>query len=461
VSFSFAGKNFIDRLGQLYYDIDYSTGAGIFGGTIDYATSNCALSNWAVGSSNTGTLWASLSTANFAPVDTVAFRTASAPIKPASFSIRAVPLTGGQITATANEGGVISTNDMIGQIDNNTGVVKIKFGHWVTAAGNEAQPWFNPENIVSGQIFQPKPVLASSIVYNAVSYTYLPLSPDVLGIDPVRLPIDGRVPIYHKGDILVVLNDQTTVGTFTSNGTTDLGRIRLAKVVVKDLGGSLLAANKWTANLDTGVITWGDLSGISQPLKIIDRIEDMAVLTDVQITGKLSLSMPVTHHFNAVDTLVANAVVLGDKYARASVPFDQQTWTNVWSDLLIGNSTTAQYNANLYPITLLNSGAIQERWALIFTTSTLFNVIGEHVGQILTAASIGADCTPMNPATNDPYFTLENLGFGAGWSAGNVLRFNTYSAASPLWALLSVGQGAPTDPDYGFCVEFRGDVDVP
>ena len=461
VSFSFAGKNYIDRLGQLYYDIDASTGAGIFGGTIDYSAASCALSSWAVGSSNAGTLWASLSTANFAPVDRVAFRTASAPIKPASFSIRAVPLTGGQITATANEAGVISTPEMIGQIDNNTGVVKIKFGRWITAAGNEAQPWFNPENIINGQIFHPKPVLASSIVYNAVSYTYLPLSPDVLGIDPVRLPIDGRVPIYHKGDILVILSDQTTVGTFTSSSTTDLGHIRLAKVVVKDLGGNLLVASKWTANLDTGVISWGDLSGVSQPLKIIDRIEDMAVLTDVQITGKLSLSMPVTHHFNALDSLVANAVVLGDKFARASVPFDQQTWTNVWSENLIGASTLAQYNATLYPLVLVNSGAVQERWALIFTTPTTFNVIGEHVGQVLTGVSISADCSPMNPAANDPYFVLNHLGFGSGWSAGNVLRFNTYAAASPLWALLSVGQGAPTDPDYGFCVEFRGDVDVP
>ena len=461
VLFTFAGKNYIDRLGQLYYDVDPTTGAGIYGGTIDYASATCALSSWVVGAANTGTLSAALSTANFAPVDRVAFRTASAPVKPASFSIRATPVTGGQITATANEGGVISTADMIGLIDNNTGVVKVKFGAMVTAAGNEVEPWFSPDNVVGGQVFKPKPVLAESIVYNAVSYTYIPLSPDILGIDPVRLPIDGRVPIYHKGDILVILNDQTTVGTFASSGSVNLGRVRLAKVVIKDLGGNLLPANKWTADLDTGIVSFGDLSGVSQPLTIIDRIEDMAVCTDVQITGKLSLSSPVTHVFPPDSTLVANAVVLGDKYARASVPFDQKTWTSVWSNSIIGDASNAQYNANAYPIEMTNSGAIEERWALIFTNATTFNVIGEHVGQIVTGASIGNDCAPLNPANNDPYFTLNHWGWGGGWSSGNVLRFNTYAAASPLWALLSVGQGAPTDSDYGFCVEFRGDIDAP
>jgi hypothetical protein len=462
VMFDFAGLRYIDRLGQLYYGIDPTTGAGTYGGTINYETGVCTLTVWNNYHNNTGSIISALGTSNYAPIDRVVFRTAIAPIKPSSFSIRAVKLDGGgQVSSTANDAGVISTSDMVGTINNDTGVVNIKFGQWVTAAGNETQPWYNADNIVGSQIFHPKPVLASSIVYNAVSFTFIPLDKTILGLDAVRLPIDGRIPIYRKGDIVLVLNDQTTVGTFTSASTTNLGRVRLAKVTIKDLGGNLLNPTKWSANLDTGVITWGDLSGVSQPLKITDRIEDMAVVADVQITGKIKLSKPLTHAYPANETLVSNVVVYGDLYAHVSIPFDQQTWTNAWSDALIGSSTSAQFNHNLYPIILTNLGTIQERWVLIFNTSTTFNVIGEHVGQIVTGASISNDLSPTNPATNDPYFTIDHRGFGTGWSAGNVLRFNTYAAGAPVWVIQSIAQGDPTDTDYGFCLEFRGDVDAP
>ena len=460
--FSFAGRTYVDRLGQLYYDVNRTTGAGTFGGTVDYATSQIILSGWQALSSNAITVIAALSTANFDPVDRVVFRTELAPLQPASFSIRATKVSGGFITATANENGVILTSDMDGTINITTGVVKIAFGQWVTAAGNEAQPWYNVDAIrADGKIFHQKPILASTIIYNAVSYSYIPLSPDILGLNPIRLPIDGRIPIYKAGDVVVILNDQTTTGTFTSSSTTDLGRVRLAKCSVKDLGGTLLVANKWTVDLDTGVITWGDLSGISQPLTILSRIEDMAVLSDVQITGKLTLSKPITHNYPEATTLVSNAVIFGDMVARASIPFDQQTWTNVWSDTLIGSSTSAQFNATLYPITVTNLGAIQERWLILFTNSTTFNLIGERVGQIVTGATIGSNLMPTNPANNDSYFTINHSGFGGGWSAGNVLRFDTYAAKSPVWIIQSIGQGEPTDPDYGFCVEFRGDIDAP
>jgi hypothetical protein len=187
----------------------------------------------------------------------------------------------------------------------------------------------------------------------------------------------------------------------------------------------------------------------------------MAVVADVQITGKIKLSKPLTHAYPANDTLISNAVVLGDLYAHTSIPFDQQTWANIWSDVLIGNSTSAQFNANLYPVTVTNSGAIEERWLVIFVSATLVNVIGEHVGQIISGASIANDIAPINPATNEPYFFLDHRAFGAGWSGGNALRFNTYVAGAPVWIIQSIGQGEPTSTDYGFCIEFRGDVDAP
>jgi hypothetical protein len=461
VMFDFGNKRYVDRAGSLFSDINPTTGAGTYSGTIDYGTGICNITGYSlINNIYTFTVLSALSTANFNPVDAVTFRTAVAPIKPSSFSIRAVQLHGGdQVTATANEAGVISTNEMFGEINQETGVVKVRFGKMVTAAGNESQPWYDPDNVVSGQIFEPKPVLASTIVYNAVSFTFIPLDKDILGLDSVRLPVDGRIPVYRKGDVVVVLNDQTHTGTYTSSTTTNLGRVRLAKVTVKDLGGTLLNAAKWSVDLDTGVITWGDLSGVSQPLTITDRIEDMAVVADVEITGKVKLSEPLSHDFPATSTLVSNAVVYGDLFAYTSTPFDQQTWVNTWLDYAYGNTVPAEYNHAVHPITVTNLGAIEQRWAIIFVTSSTFNVVGEHVGQIVSGHSIATDLEPINPGNNDPYFTLDAAGWGAGWSAGNVLRFNTYAAKAPLWVVQSIGQGDPTDTDYGFCLELRGDVD--
>ena len=457
--FDFAGYRYIDRLGQLYTEVDPSTGVGMFAGTVDYVAGVCQLQTWAIGGSNTGQLQAGLSSSGYDPIAKIVLRTVTAPIKASSFSIRAVPVGGGgQISATANDAGVIQTASMFGTINYDTGVADIHFGAMVAAAGNESQSWFDASNVVNGQVFQPMPVLASSIIYNAVSYTYIPLSESILGLDPVRLPLDGRIPVYQTGDVVVVLNDQATTGTFASNSTTDIGRVRLAKVTVKDLGGNALDSTKYSVNLDTGIISWYDLSGISQPLTVTARIEDMAVLSDVQITGKLTLSKPLTHAYDPLTTLVANAVVTGDLYARTSVPFDQQFWSNQWSDSVIGNSTSAQFNATQYPIIVTNDSTIEESWLLLFTSMTTFNVIGQNSGQVITGASTSVDVAPINPATNAPYFTLNYLGFGGGWAAGNCLRFDTYPAAAPVWVVQSVGQGNPTDPDYSFCLEFRGDI---
>lgn len=463
VRFSLGTRTYVDRMGQLYYNIDPATGAGTFGGTIDYSTGKASITAWSAGASNAVTLHSLLTTQNFTPVDQAVFRTPVAPIKVGVFSVRAVPVDGGgQISATSDNTGTIATADMDGHIDYETGVANIRFGAWITAAGHENDSWYNATAVrADGKIFKPRHVLADTIIFNAVAYTYLPLSSAILGLDPVRLPADGRVPIYAPGDVVVVLNDQTTIATVTSGSTTNVGRGRLAKLTVRDAAGQPLPVDKYSADLDTGIVTWGSMAGVSQPLTLVDRIEDMAVVTDVQINGTLSLSQALTHHFPVNGTLVSNAIIYGTLYARTSIPFDQQTWTNVWSDTVIGQSVAAQYNNTQYPIEVDNASCIQERWAIIFTSATAFNVIGEHVGQIVTGGSTTTVTAPINPNTNLPYFTIPAAGWGSGWAAGNVLRFNTYSANAPCWIIQAIGQGEASSTDYTFCLEWRGDIDTP
>ena len=463
VRFRFGGDTYIDRNGQLYANISPVTGAGTYAGTIDYSTGNIVLNSWATGSVNDIDLLSLTTQVGKEPVASMVFRIPSAPVRPQSFQLRAVPIDGGgQITATADETGYINGTGMVGRITYETGVVFLRFGEWVVAAGNEGEEWFDPSAVdEDGMIFRPSHVYADTIFFNAVSQTFLPLDATILGLNPVRLPQDGRIPVYAPGDVVVILNDQTTVGTFTNGQQTDLGRIRIAKLSIRDSANQELEANRYSVDLNTGLIDWVDLSGVSQPLTITDRIEDMAVLTDVQITGRLGLSQPLTHDYELGETLVSNAIVYGDMFARTSVPFDQQTWTGVWSDQRIGSDTVGQYNNGQYPIEVDNASAIQERWALIFTSANTVNVVGENVGQILSAVSISSDISPINPNTSQPYFTLPSEGWGAGWSSGNVLRFNTIAANAPVWIIQSIAQGEATDDNYTFCLEIRGDIDTP
>ena len=59
-----------------------------------------------------------------------------------------------------------------------------------------------------------------------------------------------------------------------------------------------------------------------------------------------------------------------------------------------------------------------------------------------------------------PYFSLDKLGWGAGWAAGNVLRLNTVAANYPVWCARTVLQGNPTTQSDQFTLGIRGDVDA-
>ena len=454
---------FVDRNGKIVHSVDHATNAATEAGSINYTTGVITLSSVNSGDTNAPVLRGLLTEAGKEPLGEVQFRVPSAPVKVDSLQIRAVDSLGANVSAVADSSGIIDDTWVQGYCDYQTGVVDLQFGSWITAAGNEAEPWYDVDaiNDSNGKIFVGESIFADTLFYNATSQTFIPLDAGILGLDPVRLPQDGRVPIYADGDVVVVLNDQTTSGTFSNGQDTNLGRIRLAKISVRDVAGVEISNAAYSVDLDTGIISWVDLSGVSQPLTIVDRIEDMAVLTDVQITGTLTLSQPLSHDFPLVDTLVSNAVIYGDLFAHTTVPFDQQTWTSEWSDVLIGSGVASQYNNSQFPIALDNASAIEERWMILFSNTDTVDVIGENVGQILTDVSILADIAPINPNTNQPYFTIPLGGWGGGWAAGNLLRFNSLGAGAPLWLIQSVAQGDATDPDLTFCVEVRGDIDTP
>ncbi|MFZ5466586.1 MAG: hypothetical protein ACOZAI_04925 [Pseudomonadota bacterium] len=454
----------MDRNGRIDMDIDPATGAGTQAGTVNYASGAIAITAWDPGAINTGVVQSMLTTLGTFSTNEITFRTASAPLRSGSLIIQFQFYdTPGVVTVTSTTDGLLTAQDVDGRVDFQTGIVRVGFGAWVDVTPEvEAQPWYFPEAVVNGQAFQPREVLADSIRYAAVAYSYIPLDKEILGVDPVRLPSDGRVPIFRVGDVAVLHHTgNASIGTLTVPQTIDVGRTRLSRVWLFDEGNAdaSVPTTQYTADLDAGTVTLTSAAGLVGPIRIEHRIEDMALISDAQINGQLTFTRPITHDYPALTTGVSSALVIGDLQSRATKPFDQATWTGVWSDDLIGSATTAEYNSTTYPIVVDNQGAITERWALIFDNTTTVRVVGESVGQIATL-SIANEIAPINPNTNAPYFRINPLGWGAGWAAGNVLRFNTIGSNYPVWIARTIQQGPASGDTDGFRIQIRGDADA-
>ncbi len=464
VRFTLGSKDYIDRNGSVLFDIDHTDGSGILGGALSYASGKVDLTAYNPGDINSGSVDAMLTTLGGLGVSEITFRTATAPVRPGSlvlqFQFFDAP---GVETVTANTDGTITDTYVDGTIDYDTGICRLLFGEWVLAAGNESEPWYDADAVREGYIMHPRTVRADSVVYACVAYTYIPLDKSILGVDPVRLPTDGRVPIFRVGDVVVLHHsDDVAVASPSAGLEVDCGRTRLSRVWIFDEGNddARVDTSLYTEDLDAGIVTINDVAGLIGPLRVEHRVEDMALVSDVQINGQLTLTRPVTHDYPADETGVSSALVIGDLFAHASRAFDQQTWTGEWSDDLIGSDTTAEYNDTQYPISVSNDGATEERWLVRFTAPTTVDVIGETSGQIATGLSISTAIAPLNPATGQPYFTIEPGGWGAGWSTGNCLRFNTYAANYPLWLARTVKQGPAQGATDSFRLQIRGDADA-
>lgn len=303
------------------------------------------------------------------------------------------------------------------------------------------------------------PIVNSFAQYIPVGDSGYPsVDPAILGVDPANyVATGGRVKIFRPNEAIVIHDTQTTSPMTVTNGQdVNLGRTLLSKVRVFDNTGAEITTN-FTPNLATGHVVFGTVSGFAQPITIQHRIEDMLLVSEA-LEQSLEVNRAITHAYPS-GAKVSSVLMFGDLQAKAHDGFDQATWTGVWSDALIGSSTSAEFNEAVNPIVVTNKGAITERWALVFTNTTTFKVIGEQVGEILVG-NTGSNTAPLNPATLEPYFTLPAAGWGSGWAAGNVYRFNTTGANVPLWLIRSI---APSEPFVGqdsMTVAIRGNVDA-
>lgn len=466
VSFSAGGKRYVGKAsGDLQVDLSPITGLGTSVGSIAPAVGEVVLNSWPAGMAPEVTDWRGVASApvnsSLTPFNTYAitFRIATAPIKTGSFSVLGAMQDGTTFNVSADSDGVIDEPRIKGRINYTTGVVKL-VGVSPTAPAGVVKTDLSFLGIPGVTEEYIDLIRQETLRYNANAYTYLPLDADLLGIDPVRLPSDGRVPIFRPGELAVVGHTAKTgpvtavVGTPISAGRTRLSRVRL-------LGndGHVIETG-YDEDLEAGTVTPTNVSGWSQPVRLEHRIEDMGLIRDAQIDGSITFTRPLTHNF-PLGSFVSSCLRSADMRARVPLQFDQQAWDRItFADVLSGNPAPGTYNYADYPIVLTNAGTLPQRWGAYFKTTTTVEIYGEFVGNI-GEFPIANEIAPINPRTGVPYFRISPLGWGTGWAVGNVWRFNTTGSMFTAWMARTVQQGPESAADYSFLTIVRGDVDNP
>lgn len=466
VRFKQGGRDHVAKSsGEVQVNPSPVTGNGTRVGTLTPALGRLVLEAWTPGttalvSEFRGVAGAPVNGAN-SPFGTyaVVFRTAVSPIKPSSMTVLGAMRDGTTFNLRADANGIIDAPRIKGRTNYETGVTTLVGVTPVAGAGQTPTDLSFLE--IPGLTTAYVDLIAQETVrYNAVAYSYLPLNADLLGIDPVRLPSDGRVPIFRPGELGVVSHAAITTAQAVGVGTViTVGRERLSRLQVLGADDKVIQTG-YTEDLEAGTVRFTDVTGYAQPVRVSHRIEDMGLIRDAQIDGTVTFTRALTHAF-PVGSCISSCLRAGDLKARTSLVFDQASWNGTsYLDVLEGDPAQATYNAAGYPITVVNAGAYTERWVLRFKTSTTFDLIGEHVGVVASGTTL-ADFAPVNPLTGVPFLRIPFLGFGGGWVQGNILRINTVGSMYPLWMIRTTQQGPESAADYKFLTVVRGDVDNP
>lgn len=303
-----------------------------------------------------------------------------------------------------------------------------------------------------------EPVKPTSISYdyNEIEVTTVPAPPG--GFDTSTLPNNGTVAIFHEFNPISVQNrERTQVASLTDGQEVNV----LANVnfidIIDNTGASLWSVtdDNYVYDKATGVITVK--SGISQftgPFIITAIQSELAVIDKIE-NNKLSLLTPLSRSY-PVGATISSVQVLGDFQAQTKDERTLSAWQNNFADF--GASASSAINTTQYPIELTNIGSIAQRWAIVFTSNTAYNVIGESVGNIYSGDTLN-DCAPINSFAGAPYFILRKDAFGAGLNPGEAFLFETLAASKPTMLTRSVSPGHSETTIDNSTLSLRGNKD--
>jgi hypothetical protein len=349
-------------------------------------------------------------------------------VLPGTFYMSVELVSGGLLSASGDSNGDIAGTNVSGNIN----------GNLVTLAFTQ-------------------PVKLSTLQYNINEVVQLVPPQSLYGINQLRLPNGGKVPLFRPFGTICVANNEFQQFAALTPAQTIARRPNSFVDIVDSTGSSLWHPLNSYFEYDkaTGEVTIVDASGFTPPFELVDTLSELALVTGVTDTT-LKITQPLKNSY-AAGSIVSSVFKLGDMQARVTNLFDQTTWDGNFEDTIQGTPAPANYNNIDYPIELVNQSAVNERWAIHFLSDTSFRCVGQNVGQVATGDTLN-DFAPINPATNQPYFVIRAAGWGGGWQPSNVVRFNTVSASPPAVLMRSVAAGHSDIEQDSIRLHFRGNA---
>ncbi|NNG44970.1 hypothetical protein HJP15_18950 [Pseudoalteromonas sp. NEC-BIFX-2020_002] len=303
-----------------------------------------------------------------------------------------------------------------------------------------------------------EPVKPASISYdyNEIDVTTVPAPPG--GFNTSTLPNNGTVRIFHEFNPVSVQNRERTAAATLSSGQTITVLADADFIDIVDSTGAScwsVTGDNYSYDSATGEITINAGISVFSPPFIITVIQSELALIDAIDSNTLSLLTPLSRSYPAGAT-VSSVQVLGDFQAQTKDERTLAAWQNNFGDT--GAAASSAINTTQYPIELTNIGAISQRWAIVFTSTTAYNVIGESVGNIYSGDTLN-DCAPINSFAGAPYFILRKEAFGAGLNPGEAFLFETLTASKPTMVTRSVSPGHSEIVRDNSTLSFRGNKD--
>jgi hypothetical protein len=458
--------------GRLYKTTSLITAEMLHVGNINYAAKTFTIVSDSITLQSMKVLSCS-GTNGSSAVSAMVFRTPGAPVKAGQLTMKAVTSAGRELLASTTEAGVIGAETGVGiygQLDNESGVGRVVFGEWVDGLDpdNQNAEWFvgAPYDATNNLVWKPYMINASDVTINCVIESYLPLDKDLIGLNPIKLPISGRVPIFRDGNVILVqhplwydlpdpLDNVNPVDEDLafSVGRTDVQVLELysfptakqledgtqiSPVLIPEID-SQSASENYVFDLSLGEVTIKtgftyptDAEGTRNPLKILHVQEEMKLVASSQITGHLAITTPFEYDYPVPGTSVSSVLPIGNMFSRMYNEFEMTSWPGYFSDSRPSgiNDPLASFNFVDYPLRTLNKSAVKERWAIIFQSSTNVQVVGENVGILvenLQVVGLAADGSGLNTWTgssilsgtyqmdigqgNQPYLIIANRNF--------------------------------------------------
>ncbi|KZX00065.1 hypothetical protein JL49_13285 [Pseudoalteromonas luteoviolacea] len=344
-----------------------------------------------------------------------------------SFYIKCKTSTGVDISAACDSAGNITgTNVTSGTLSVN-GDVSIEFSLDILPSS------------VSYDIDELEQITAPSPP-NEINYNLLP---------------SGRVPIVHENQLICIQDRKRTSYSALVSGQTLELMIGAKWVDIVDSESKSLyshTGDNYSYDAETGIVTIkAGISAFKAPFIVTTIKSELAQIdsingNNVQLLTRLSQTYPV-------GSTVSSVQRLGNFQSRTSDERTVSAWQNNFED--VGSSASNSINTIQYPIQIENIGAINQRWAVVFSTNEEFTVFGETLGAVHTGA-ITADCAPINPFVNASYFVIPKGAFGAGLSPGEGFLFTTHAASQPIMLVRSISPGHTSIEHDSSTIAFRG-----